>query len=1205
MRLIIRFTVHMLASCVACLNATTAQVVIVPVATTSSQAPGLQDGVRFSQFGYPVVDAHGNVTFSARLTGSPWNSTVGYWRYGTNGGQHTLLQQSYVPGSTTNYFGQIYANLSPGGTPGTFLAGIAGPGVTSNTNAGIWSFRDDVLTVVAQEGTQAPGLSLGAVIEELESSFDQGLRRANQSGRCVFGARLSGVGVTSLNDMSIWSDSAGSLQLLAREGTQAPGTAAGTLFSGFSVARLSNNGSGYILAKVAGPGVTILDDLGIWRFSGGSLSLLAREGSQAPGLPTGVYFATSFGDSRLGTLVASRGDFAAATGRLGGPGTQASDFGLFRWFGAEPLLIARSGDTAPGTNGALFADFLGELLSISNDGSVLFGATLQLASGVNQGNDTGIWVYGPSGIELVFREGDFAPGLSDETRLSTSGIAVRSVGAGQVVLVSASLTGPLVATENNTCLLRWSPDTGLEMVWRAGDAAPGEGNGVVLSYAPGIAFLNSAGTPVMFGDVRGPGITFQNDGGWWAYSYSAGLYPIVREGSTVDVSLGDVTDLRQITGLSAFSPDANVDGLAGNIFYDLDAAAPIVAFNASFTGGSGIFVATLPNQCASSVQVAGSGRAIEGMRRRLTAQSNGTTPISWAWFDNGQAIVDGATFVGATSNQLTWMRPSLSDTARQVVARARLSCGDVDSAPTSLTVVRRGDWDANGGNDIVWRNAASGANVVWNCDGTPSDNSFVTGTRSLPSVGDVAWTIVGQGDVNQDGMLDLIWRNVRTGDNAAWLMNGTVYAGAVSMPRVADANWEIRGIGDFNLDGVQDLLWRSRATGANVLWYMNDAFTGTIGTGTLPSVSDPNWQIEGVADFDSNGHVDVLWRNARSGATAVWYLNGASVVGAADVSPAQSDVAWRVLAAMDFNNDGKTDIAWRNTLTGANELWLMNVVNRITVVPLPGVSDTFWRGMGQARFRAGLDGDFNGDGAVDIMWRNVVTGANSIWLMNGTQYSGAVNMIPIGDPNWRIQATADLTRDNQTDVFWRNVVTGQNVLWQMSGTSRVASIDLPSVSDTNWYVGACVDVDGDEMTDLVWYNESTRDVLVWYLNPLRTPFVKATASLPQQSSTSWRLRGAGDINRDGRMDLMFRGASANEAWLMNGVSRTSISQLPSVEDPTWDIRSVSDFDRDGLPDLLWRNTLTGANTIWLMNGTSVRSSVVLPAVSDTNWQISR
>jgi hypothetical protein len=47
-------------------------------------------------------------------------------------------------------------------------------------------------------------------------------------------------------------------------------------------------------------------------------------------------------------------------------------------------------------------------------------------------------------------------------------------------------------------------------------------------------------------------------------------------------------------------------------------------------------------------------------------------------------------------------------------------------------------------------------------------------------------------------------------------------------------------------------------------------------------------------------------------------------------------------------------------------------------------------------------GDFNGDGKVDIIWRNSLNGQNVLWYMNGITYAGYDFLPPVTDSLWRI-----------------------------------------------------------------------------------------------------------------------------------------------------------------------------------------------------------
>jgi hypothetical protein len=65
-----------------------------------------------------------------------------------------------------------------------------------------------------------------------------------------------------------------------------------------------------------------------------------------------------------------------------------------------------------------------------------------------------------------------------------------------------------------------------------------------------------------------------------------------------------------------------------------------------------------------------------------------------------------------------------------------------------------------------------------------------------------------------------------------------------SLRTLTDLNWTIVGVGDFNGDGKHDILWRNTATGENYAWYMNGV-TQTDGV-SLTTLADLNWKIVGL-----------------------------------------------------------------------------------------------------------------------------------------------------------------------------------------------------------------------------------------------------------------------------------------------------------------------------------------------------------------------
>jgi len=251
-------------------------------------------------------------------------------------------------------------------------------------------------------------------------------------------------------------------------------------------------------------------------------------------------------------------------------------------------------------------------------------------------------------------------------------------------------------------------------------------------------------------------------------------------------------------------------------------------------------------------------------------------------------------------------------------------------------------------------------------------------------------------DFNNDGSVDILWRNYGTGGNEVWLMNGAVRSSTVSLQAEAGLDWRIVGTGDFNRDGKVDLLWRNYTNGQNRVWYMNG--TAVTGTASLPVQPDVNYQVAGAGDFNGDGSVDILWRHALEGRNQVWYMNGVTVTGYQGL-PELKDTTWRIAGLGDFNDDDKVDILWRNYVTGYNQVWYMDGATRIGIVDLMENTDLTWQIAGT--------GDFNKDGKIDILWRRYSDGADMIWYMDGIVRIGVENIEARVDLTWRIVGNGD------------------------------------------------------------------------------------------------------------------------------------------------------------------------------------------------------
>src|SRR5208282_5023409 len=77
-------------------------------------------------------------------------------------------------------------------------------------------------------------------------------------------------------------------------------------------------------------------------------------------------------------------------------------------------------------------------------------------------------------------------------------------------------------------------------------------------------------------------------------------------------------------------------------------------------------------------------------------------------------------------------------------------------------------------------------------------------------------------------------------------------------------------------------------------------------------------------DFNGDGYSDIAWRDT-SGDTAIWLMNGTSILNptATYVATVSTASGWTIVGTGDFNGDGYGDILWRDT-SGDVAIWLMN-----------------------------------------------------------------------------------------------------------------------------------------------------------------------------------------------------------------------------------------------------------------------------------------
>lgn len=248
---------------------------------------------------------------------------------------------------------------------------------------------------------------------------------------------------------------------------------------------------------------------------------------------------------------------------------------------------------------------------------------------------------------------------------------------------------------------------------------------------------------------------------------------------------------------------------------------------------------------------------------------------------------------------------------------------------------------------------------------------------------------------------ELIWHNGANGHFAYWRLDGShVQSRAMPAARLRSNTWRVRGSGDFNGDGQNDLLWQHTRSGQIAVWLMD---RGEPKAGAIPA-SQPgsqSWTARAVADINHDGSADIIWQHEPSGAILAWLMQGltlADTVSFTHQIPARS--AWRLRATKDMNGDGDLDLLWRNRKNGMTAIWFLRKHAFLDSTILSSNPHPSWR-------LAAL-GEFTNDAWIDLIWQHSGNGRTALWEMEylNIKESRLLSDQPSGN-EWRVHNLSD------------------------------------------------------------------------------------------------------------------------------------------------------------------------------------------------------
>jgi hypothetical protein len=278
----------------------------------------------------------------------------------------------------------------------------------------------------------------------------------------------------------------------------------------------------------------------------------------------------------------------------------------------------------------------------------------------------------------------------------------------------------------------------------------------------------------------------------------------------------------------------------------------------------------------------------------------------------------------------------------------------------------------------------------------------------------------GSGDFFGDGYASAVVTNTANGEVGIWKEpyrnSATPWSAQYSVVYQLPSTDAVAGTGDFNGDGYTDiLLWNSGTQAGKVLLMNGDR---VIGQQTFLPTTVSNWSVAAVADFNGDGHSDVLLRDTGGNlevvyfyplapptttdfkVTSLGYSSTANYTSMYGATSGHFDATWGVAATGIFQTLGTAyaSIIWLNPSTGQ-----LGITNFRPFLNTTLSSQVFAKLPADTEIQA--VGDFNGDGAKDLLLWNTSTSENTIWFMNfdgGAYYQTGPTLQPSLASGWHV-----------------------------------------------------------------------------------------------------------------------------------------------------------------------------------------------------------